>query len=122
MGSRSSDAANILEQHFGAPTYLGTISGDGSTAKTAATTDSTPFTIPAAARIILQADVDVRWRLTPSIVGAGYPGAALVASTANSLKLRAGDERETCLRTAQNDVSVISDDGAPFECMVFRLD
>lgn len=117
MSSRLSGAAGILEQTFGAPGYLGTIAGDGSTAKTSQTTVST-FTIAYGQRIMLQGDVAFYVLPTPSATADGQASTAVTTSATNGVKIAAGDLYELCLRTVQNDVSVISVSGA-FNVKVF---
>jgi hypothetical protein len=120
MGSRSSGAAAILESVNGSPDYLGVIAGDGSVAKTAATTSSA-FTIPAGQRIMLQGDVAFWVIPTPTVAANGQSVTAAVASATNGVKIAQGDLYEICLRTLQTDVSVISVSGA-FSVKVWRKD
>lgn len=120
MSSRLSDASAILESLNGSPTYLGTITGVGGTAVTAASTGVT-FTIPAGQRILLQGDTNFYFLPTPSVTTDGQASTAVVVTADNGVLVPAGTERTLCLRTVQNDVSVISGSG-PFNIKVFRLD
>lgn len=122
MSSRLSDTAAILEQVFGAPTYLGTIQGDGSEAKTSQTTDGTPFEIPFGQRLLLQDDnVDFWWIPTPGRDQYGNPTVAVEADPTTAVKVKAEDQQEVCLLTVQNDISIITASEA-FSVKVFRLD
>ncbi len=104
MSSRLSGAAGILEQVYGAPTYLGTITVSAN-AKTAATTSSA-FTIPAGSRLLLQGDAAFYFSPTPSCTADGQASTAVDASATTSVLVASGAERQFCLRTAQNDVSI----------------
>lgn len=116
---RSNTVSTILAQHFGADTYLGTIAGDGSVAKTNATTSSA-FTIPAGQCIELQGDVAFYVLPTPKVNDDGST-AAVTTSATNGRKVAAGDVYQFSLRPSQSAVSIISVSGA-FNVKVWRVD